>query len=447
MVYFSYMAKAGKIQLIKYAPPPPELPEYGKIKPEDVSFIGRTNYVAALEEKRYIFGIKREDRKRHLYIIGKSGVGKSKLQELMVRQDIAYGYGVCVVDPHGELIESILDFIPENRINDVCIIDPGDINFPVAFNPLLGIKPTFKHQFTQGLVERLQKQFGSTWSPRLEHVFRFTILALLDYPEATMEGMILMLTESSYRQKVIEQITDDMVKRFWMHEFNEWAQKFDSDAIIPLVGKLGQFVSDPMLRGIFGQSQNKIDLEKLMNNQKIILVNLAKGKIGDEKASFFGALFLLKLKQAGMARADLDKTLRQDFYLYMDEFQNVVTDTFENMLSESKKYGISLTLAHQYIAQLVPKVQQAVLNHVGSIIAFRLGGDDALKFKPEFAPVFDTKDLINLGVAEFYIKMTIDGESYDPFSAETLKVLAPTHPSYRDRIVDASRDEFAGVLN
>ncbi len=437
------MARANRIQIIKYAPPPPELPEFGKVPTEEVSFIGRTNYVAALEEKKYIFGIKRIDRRRHLYIIGKSGVGKSKLQELMVRQDIAYGYGVCVIDPHGEFIDDILEFIPKERIEDVCIIDPGDIDFPVAFNPLSNIDVSFKHQLTQGLIEVLHKQFGSNWTPRLEHVFRFTTLALLDYPYATMRGMINMLTDRNYRQKVVEYIQDDMVKRFWAIEFADWSEKFDTDAIIPLVNKLGQFLSDPMLRYIFGQKENKVDLEKLMNDQKIILINLSKGKIGEENASFFGAMFITKIKQAGMARAKLDKKDRHDFYVYVDEFQNVVTDTFENILSEARKYGLNLTVAHQYVGQLLPKVQQAVLGNVGSIISFRLGGDDAVKLKPEFAPVFDVKDLINLGVGEFYVKMTIDGESYDPFSAETLKVLPPNHPSYREEIINASRRKFA----
>jgi hypothetical protein len=433
----------NKIQLIKYAPPPPELPEFGKLPMEEVSFIGRTNYVAALEEKKYVFGIKRVDRRRHLYIIGKSGVGKSKLQELMVRQDIAQGHGVCVIDPHGEFIDEILDFIPENRIEDVCIIDPSDVDYPASFNPLANVDPTFKHQLTQGLIEVLEKQFGSNWTPRLEHVFRFTTLALLDYPYATMRGMISMLTDRNYRQKVVEYIEDDMVKRFWAIEFADWSEKFDTDAIIPLVNKLGQFLSDPMLRNIFGQKENRIDIEKVMNEKKILLINLSKGKIGEENSSFFGAMFLTKIKQAGMARAKLEHSKRYDFYLYVDEFQNVVTDTFENILSEARKYGLNLTVAHQYVGQLLPKVQQAVLGNVGSIISFRLGGDDAIKLKAEFAPVFDTKDLINLGVGEFYIKMTIDGESYDPFSAETLKVLPPTHPSYRQRVIDASRRKFS----
>jgi hypothetical protein len=437
------LGKPNKIQIIKYAPPPPDLPVLGKSDPSEVVFIGRTNYVASLEEKKFVFGIKRIDRRRHMYIVGKSGVGKSKLMELMARQDIAYGQGVCIIDPHGELIEDILNFIPKERIEDVCIIDPGDIEYPSSFNPLANIDPAFKHQLTQGLIEVLRKQFGANWTPRLEHVFRFTTLALLDYPHATMRGMISMLTDRNYRQKVVEYIGDDMVKRFWAIEFADWSEKFDTDAIIPLVNKLGQFLSDPMLRNIFGQKENKIDLEVLMNERKILLINLSKGKIGEENSSFFGAMFLTKIKQAGMSRAKLEPQDRHDFYLYVDEFHNIVTDTFENILSEARKYGINLIVAHQYIGQLLPKVEQAVLGNTGSIITFRVGGDDAVKLKSDFAPIFDVKDMINLGVGEFYIKMTIDGESYDPFSAETLRVLPATHPSYHKEIIEASRRKYA----
>lgn len=276
---------ANKIQIIKYAPPPPQLPMLGKIEPNLVSFIGQTNYVAALEEKKFVFGIKREDRRRHLYVIGKSGVGKSKFLELLIRQDIATGAGLCLMDPHGDVIEDILAFIPENRIEDVCIIDPSDADFPASFNPLANVDPGFKYQLTQGLIEVMEKQFGANWTPRLEHVFRFTTLALLDYPHATMRGMISMLTDRNYRQKVIEYIGDDMVKRFWAIEFADWSEKFDTDAIIPLVNKLGQFLSDPVLRNIFGQQTNKVDLEELMNKKKILLINLSKGKLGEENSS------------------------------------------------------------------------------------------------------------------------------------------------------------------
>src|SRR3990167_2121868 len=437
------MAESKRIRRFKLAPPPPELPIYGIVQPEDCSFIGKTNYEAALEEKKFIFGIKRIDRRRHVYMVGKSGVGKSKLLELLVRQDIAYGHGVCFIDPHGDVIQEILDFIPEERMEEVVLIDPADSNFPISFNPLANVDPIFKFQLTQGLIEVLQKQFGANWTPRLEHVFRFTCLALLDYPHATMRGMISMLTDRNYRQKVVEYITDDMVKRFFAIEFADWSEKFDTDAIIPLVNKLGQFLSDPLLRNIFGQKQNKIDISKLMNEEKIIFINLSKGRIGEENSSFFGSMFLTKIKQAGMERARIPESERKDFYLYVDEFHNIVTQTFENILSEARKYALNLTIAHQYIGQLIPQVQHAVLGNTGSIITFRVGGEDAVKLKPEFAPLFDVKDMINLAVGEIYIKMTIDGESYDPFSAETLRVLPATHPSYRKEILEASRRKYS----
>jgi len=432
----------SKIQIIRYAPPPPELPIYGRVDPKDASFIGRTNYVAALEEKKFIFGIKRGDRRRHMYIIGKSGVGKSKLLELLIRQDVAYGHGLCLMDPHGDVIDAILDFIPENRIDDVVLFDPTDMTHPASFNPLQNVDPGFKHQLTQGLIEVMEKQFGANWTPRLEHVFRFTCLALLDYPHATMRGMISMLTDRNYRQKVIEYIEDDMVKRFWAIEFADWSEKFDTDAIIPLVNKLGQFLSDPLLRNIFGQKENKINFEKIMNEGKILFVNLSKGRLGEENSSFLGSMLITKIKQAGMSRASLPERDRTDYYLYVDEFHNLVTETFENILSEARKYGLCLSVAHQYAGQLIPRVQAAVLGNTGTIVIFRVGGEDAVKLQPEMAPIFEVKDMINLGMREFYIKMTIDGNTYDPFSAETLKVLPANHPSYRARIIEASRRKY-----
>ena len=437
------MPREGRIQIIKYGPPPQELPVYGSVPPEDVSYIGRTNYFAALEEKKFVFGVLRKDRRRHLYIIGKSGVGKSKLLELFVRQDIASGQGLCFMDPHGDVVEALLDFVPENRIDDVCIIDPSDFKFPVSFNPLQNVDPCFKHKLTQGLIDDMEKELDANWTPRLEHVFRFTTLALLDYPHATMRGMISMLTDRNYRQKVVEYIEDDMVKRFWAIEFADWSEKFDTDAIIPLVNKLGQFLSDPMLRNIFGQKENKINLEDLMNEKKIVFINLCKGRLGEENSSFFGAMFLTKIKQAGMTRASIPEHKRLDFYLYVDEFHNVVTETFENMLSEARKYGICMTMAHQYVGQLLPRVQQAVLGNTGTLIIFRVGGEDAVKLEPELNPIFKVKDMINLGMTEFYIKETINGETYDPFSASTLKVLPANHPTYKERIWDTSRAKYA----
>lgn len=432
-----------KIRIIKQAPPPSELPVYGRTRVEEVSFFGRTNYEVPLEEKKFIFGIKRRDRRRHMYIVGKSGTGKSKLLELLIRQDIVFGHGLCLIDPHGDVIEAVLDFLPRERIHDVVVIDPADINYPVSFNPLANVDPSFKHQFAQGLIEVMKKQFGANWTPRLEHVFRFTTLALLDYPYATMKGMISMLTDRNYRQKVVEYIGDEMVRKFWAVEFADWSEKYDTEAIIPLVNKLGQFLSNPLLRSIFGQRENKIDLDKLVNERKIILINLAKGKLGEENSSFFGSMFITKIKQAGMARAAIPESERKDFYLYVDEFHNLVTETFENILSEARKYGICLVVAHQYMGQLLPGVKEAVLGNTGTIIIFRVGGEDAYKLKPEMAPVFDIKDMINLGMQEFYIKMTIDGETYDPFSAQTLKVLPSPNSSSREEIIAAARQKYS----
>jgi len=437
------MAREGKLHAAKYAPPPPELPVYQQFDPETLSFIGRTNYEAPLESKKFIFGIKRLDRRRHLYVIGRSGVGKSKLLELLIRQDIGYGYGCCVIDPHGDVIESLLDFIPEERIGDVVIIDPSDTDWPVSFNPLQKVPVERKHAMAQGLIEVMEKQFGANWTPRLEHVFRFSVLALLDYPEATFRGMIQLLTDRVYRQRVVEHISDDMVRRFFAVEFAEWSEKFDTDAIIPLVNKLGQFLSMPMLRNIFAQKENKIDFEDIMLKNKIFLINLSKGKIGEENSSFFGSMFVTKIKQAGMARAAMSEAERTDFYLYVDEFQNLATATFMDLFSESRKYGLCLTVSHQYIGQLIPSVFAAVLGNVAHIITFRVGGTDALQLENEMAPVFKAKDMINLGMQEFYIKETIDGETFDPFSAETLKVLPPPHPSYRNDIIAASRKKYA----
>lgn len=437
------MARDAKFHVAKYAPPPPELPIYQQMDPRDVSFIGRTNYEAPLESKKYVFGIKRIDRRRHVYAIGRSGVGKSKLLELLIRQDISYGYGCCLIDPHGDVIEAILDFVPKERMEDVIVIDPSDTNWPISFNPLEKVPPELKHPMAQGLIEVMEKQFGANWTPRLEHVFRFTVLALLDYPQATMRGMIQMLTDRSYRQRVIEYIQDDMVRRFFAVEFADWSEKFDTDAIIPLVNKLGQFLSMPMLRNIFAQKENRINFEEIMNRDKILLINLSKGKIGEENSSFFGSVFVTKIKQAGMARAAMPEEQRKDYYIYVDEFQNLATATFMNLFSEARKYGLCLTVANQYTAQLLPEVLASVLGNVANLVVFRVGGEDASRLENEMIPVFKAKDMINLGMREFYIKETIDGDTYDPFSAETLRVLPPPHPPYKQEILERVRSKFA----
>lgn len=437
--------KNNRIQLIKYAPPPPELPVYGQAPSDGTSFFARTNYVAALETKNFVFGIKRADRKGHMYVIGKSGVGKSKLLELLMRQDIAYGHGLLCIDPHGDGIDTLLSFIPKERAGDVCLVDPLDLDHPVAFNPFRDVPPPFRHQLTQGFIEIVRRQFGRAWTPRLEHVLRFLCLALLDYPDAAMEGLVAMLTDEAYRAAVIAHIREDVVRRFWTNQFPEWATKHDAEAIMPLVNKFTQFFSDPLFRDIFKQKENKVDFEVFLRERKIVLVHLAKGRVGEEAAAFFGSLFVLKLHEAGVRRAALDSRERRDFYCYCDGFEGIAVDTFQRLLSLGKKYGICLTLSHEFLGQLSPEMQAAVLGHTGTIIVFRVSGEDAVRLKSEMAPVFDVKDMTNLGVGQIYVKMAIDGEIYDPFSAEALKVLPPRHASFREEIIRHSRAAFGAA--
>ncbi len=436
----------SKLQTVKLAPPPSALPILGKINPKDVSFIGRTNYMAALEEKKFIFGIKRVDRRRHLYIIGKSGVGKSKLLELLARQDIANGKGLCFIDPDGDIVEQLLNFVPENRVQDVCFINPVDVARPISFNPLANVDEAFRNQFTEGFIEIMSKQFGVNWGPQLDHILRFTILALLDYPGATLRGIVSMLSDASYRAKAISHIQDSMVANFWSSEFAEWSHKFDAVAVGPLISKLTQFFSDPILRGIFDQSENKIDFKALIGGKKIVLVSLGSGRLSEGNAGFLGSLLVAKIKQAGAEIGYANSEEPEDFYIYADEFQMLMTDTFISLLSEARKYGLALTLAHQYLSQLSPAAQSSILGNVGSIVIFRVGGEDAKILESELSPIFKAKDMINLGTQEFYIKLMIDGQSYDPFSAATLKVLPPTHVSQKEAIIAFSRSKYSSGI-
>lgn len=437
------MPKEGKLPLIKYAPPPSRLPVYQRIDPRDVSFFGRTNYEAALEEKKFIFGIKRIDRRHHVYAIGKAGVGKTKLLELLMRQDIAYGYGLCLIASHEDLVTSLLDFIPEERINDVIVVDPTDISYPISFNPLTGVPRELRHQFAQALTEVMTRQFGDSWSSRLEHLFRMLALALLDYPKATMRGMISILTEETYRADVVHCIEDDTVRRFWLEEFLDWKKSYDAEAVIPLLNKLGQRLSDPFLKHIFSQEMNTLDFHDIIQNQKVILVNLAGARLTTENGNFFGSLMLIKLRQAGMALLAKRPRDSKDFYLYIDDISRLDATILESLFVEAEQYHILIVGAHQYIAQLSRSTADIIFGNTGTIIVFRVGGTDAAIVEKELVPIFSAKDIMNLGEREFYIKMMIDGNTYDPFSAETLKIFPAPHDSFRHKIIARSRSQYA----
>ncbi len=422
------------------AEPPMNLPTLANTEEKNLSMFGQTDF----RGRKVEFGIKREDRRRHLYVAGKSGVGKSRLLEKLISDDIKAGKGVCVIDPHGDLIQDLFYHVPDSRINDVVYFSPSDLDFPIAFNPLENVAREYKQQVTQGLIEIFKKFFGADWTPKIEHVFRFTVLALLDFKKSTMMGIQKMLTDRAYRQMVIAEIQDQVVKKFWANEFSSWSEKFDNEAIVPLINKLGQFLSNEMVRNIVAQPKNKVDFADIMNNEKILLVELSKGKLGEENASLLGSLLITKIEQEGMARAYIEQSKRKDFYLYVDEFQNFATKTFDNIFSEARKYRLDLTVSHQYLGQLSDSARETIFGNVGSMITFRLGADDAGYVAQELAPRFEANDIMNLGVREFYIKMSIDGALTPAFSAMTMTVPDPEYkPERLQKILDASRSKYA----
>ncbi len=387
----------------------------------NISFFGQTNFHNSFVP----FGILHEDRRRHLYTVGKSGSGKSKLLELLIQNDLNSGRGVGVLDPHGDLVDNVLRMIPEHRIKDVILFDPADENFPIAFNPLEKVPSALKMRVTIGFLEIFKKLFGTNWTERLEHVLRYTVLALLDSPNTTVLSILKMLSDKNYRQYIVRNIEDDVVKNFWVNEFAGWSEKFDAEAITPLLNKVGQFVATNMVRNIVGQPINLVNFRDIMDNGKILLMKVSKGMLGEENAGLMGAFAVTKIYQAAMSRADTREEDRRNFYFYVDEFHNFATDTFDEILSEARKYRLNITLAHQFMGQLSPRIQKTIFGNVGSMISFRVGAEDAAVLAGEYAPVFVPKDIINLGVREFYAKISINDEITQPFSGRTLDMKFP----------------------
>ncbi|MEK7643186.1 MAG: hypothetical protein AAB372_01955 [Patescibacteria group bacterium] len=436
------MATEQKPRPVKTSSPPQQLAIYQRIDPREASFFGRVFDEAVSEERQLIFGIKRRDRRRPMYIVGKSGTGKSKLLELLVRQDIVYGKGICVIDPYGALTNDLLDFIPEERLQDVVVIDPSDHDFPISWNPLTDVGVSERPIVAEGIVDVLRKLFGTDWTHPLEYVLRFAILGLLEYPKGTLRGLIPLLTNDVYRNDCIDNIQDTEVRRFWSDEYPAWSQKYSADTVIPLVNKLGNAMSHPYLRAIFAQRRNRVDFKALVASKSIILVNLAKDKLGDENAALFGGLVLAKLKEAGISRGER----AEDFYLYFDEFSSYATSGFGTFCAQARQYGFCVALAHQYTAAVDQKIISTILGNVGTMIAFRLGGEDAPIFDKELAPVVVAKDLLNLGRQQFYIKMTVDGDAGDAFLASALKILPPTRDSQKEAMVRHSHDLYTVPL-
>jgi hypothetical protein len=413
---------------------------------EDITFLGYTTF----RNERKRFGIKADDRRRHVYIVGKTGMGKTELLKNMAIQDIQRGNGLGFIDPHGEAAEDLLDYIPSRRINDVVYFNPADIEYPIPFNAMEKVGVEQRHLISSGLMGVFKKIWPDVWSARMEYILNNTILALLEYPNSTLLGINRMLADPEYRKKVVERITDPVVKSFWVNEFARYTQRYEVEATAAIQNKVGQFISNPLIRNIIGQVTSRIDMRQIMDEKKILIANLSKGKIGEDNSRLLGALLITKLYLAAMSRVEIPEEKRSDFYLYVDEFQNFATEAFVNILSEARKYRLSLVLANQYIAQLEEmtpigkstKVRDAIFGNVGTIICFRVGAEDAEFLEKEFLPEFTAQDLVNLAKYNVYIKLMINGVTGRPFSAETLPPFPKPMKSNKEKIIRVSRERY-----
>ncbi len=380
---------------------------------------------ATFRGQRTEFGIRPDDRRRHIYVIGKTGMGKSTLLENMIFADIHNGKGVGVIDPHGDLIEAILRFVPASRSNDIILFDPADRDYPLSFNMLESTGPDQRAIVASGLMGVFTKLWPDTWSERMKHILRNTLLALLEFEGSSMLGIMRMFADDAYRDKVTAKITDPLVKSFWQDEYAGWSEKYRTEAISAIQNKVGQLLSTPVMRNIVGQVKSSLDLRHSMDTGKIILVNLSKGKLGEDISAFLGSMLVTKFQIDAMSRADIPEKDRKDFYLYVDEFQNFATESFATILSEARKYRLSLTMANQYIAQLTigqgnTTLRDAVFGNVGTLMSFQVGSDDAEVMSLQFEETVTPKDILSLPKYHAYARLMIDGVPSKPFSVTTL---------------------------
>ena len=356
------------------------------------------------------------------------------------------GRGLADVDPHGEGADKVLDFIPAERINDVVFFNPADLDYPIAFNVMEKVDFRYRHLVAGGLMGVFKKVWPDVWSARMEYILNNTILALLEYPDSTLLGVNRMLADVEYREKVVSKVTDPIVRSFWMTEFARYTQRYEIEATAAIQNKVGQFISNPLIRNLIGQIKSTIDMRDIMDKEKIFIMDLSKGRIGEDNSRLLGALLITKLQLAAMSRVDIPEEDRKDFYLYVDEFQNFATESFTNILSEARKYRLNITLGHQYIGQLAvdnsTKMRDAVFGNVGTLAVFRVGAEDAEFLEREFTPQFTAEDLVNLPKYNVYLKLMIDGVSGHPFSAETLPPPIPLEESNREKIIRASRERY-----
>jgi len=410
---------------------------------DKINFFAETTF----RNIRKKFGIKTDDRRRHVYVVGKTGMGKTAMLENMAIQDIQEGRGVGFVDPHGEAAEKLLDFVPSERVNDVVYFNPADLEYPIAFNVMERIDLAHRHLVAGGLMGVFKKIWPDVWSARMEYILNNCILALLEYPGSTLLGVNRMLADPAFRAKVVEKITDPVIKAFWTQEFARYTQRYEIEATAAIQNKVGQFISAPLIRNIIGQVKSTLDMGEIMDKEKILILNLSKGRVGEDASRLLGALLITKIQLAAMQRVMVPEEERKDFYLYVDEFQNFATESFVNILSEARKYRLCLTLGHQYITQMEETVRDAVFGNVGTLVSFRVGAEDAEYLEKEFVPEFFAQDLVNLAKYDIYLKLMIDGLAGRPFSGQTLPPFVPPKKSNKEKIIKVSRERYGTSQN
>ncbi len=423
----------------------------------------RVTYFASTHTrgKREMFGIRAADRMKHMYVIGKTGVGKSTMLENMAIQDIQNGEGLIFIDPHGSTAEKLLDFVPHERIKDVIYFAPFDVEYPIGFNIMENVGFDQRHNVVSNLMGVFERLWADAWSPRMTYILQNALLALLEYPDSTMVDINRMLVNKAFRAAVVEKVTDPIVKSFWTEEFAQYTDRYTQEATPAIQNKVGQLVSNPLVRNIIAQPKSSFDMRDVMDSKKIFIANLSKGRMGDANSSLLGAVLVVRVYIAAMSRASVPASVMRTLpacFFYVDEFQNLVNRGFTNILSESRKYKLALTIANQYIKQMEEDkdtaVKDAVFGNVGTTVVFKVGPLDAEELEPLFDPTFTIEDMVGLGVGQIYLTLSIDGITSSPFSAETIPPIEPPRISYRDDIIRSSREmygrsraEVEGVVN
>lgn len=422
--------------------PPEELPVI--TKDMDPELKGEVNVFATTEykNKEVVYGLKRPDRRRHMYVIGKTGTGKSTLLANMAINDLKNDEGMCVIDPHGDLVETLLNYIPKRRINDVIYFDPSDTERTVKLNLFEDENVAHRELIASGIVSVFKKLYAYSWGPRLEYILRNSLLTLLKTDQARLSDILNLLTNPKFRAKIVDELDDPILKSFWVDEYDKMQERQRTESIASILNKVGQFVSSPLVRNIVNARKSSFSIEEAMNEGKIILVNLSQGKLGEDNATLLGSMLITKIQLAAMGRVAIPEEERKDFYLYVDEFQNFATESFTKILSEARKYRLNLILANQYIAQIPEEVQKAIFGNCGSMVSFVMGADDAAVFSKEFGEKYSHEDLVSLGRYQIINRLSINNIVSKPFPALTLP-LASSSNQQKDKVIQVSRERYA----